>query len=240
MKALVLLLFLAGCESSPPPANPVWNGRIDIYGTMREVMLEGQTQGRVELAPLQGDRDLVGIGSLSGLEGEVVLLDGVAWCTRPGKLGALETRAGVDPGTRAAMLVTARVPRWTIINLPQGLALAELETCLEYTANTNGLGRVETFPFLIEGAFSDVRAHVLDGRCPEAGPGPAETEPVRRLLPLAHGRLVGFYSRLPAGTLTHAGQKTHVHLLLKEGGALVAHVDDLRVSPGAVLKLPLP
>ena len=239
MKVLALVLLLAGCASSGPEQN-VWHARVDIHGTMRAVMMEGRTQGRVELSSLQGDPELVGIGALEGLEGEVVLLDGVAWCTRAEKLGALATQAGPAKGTQATLLAVTSVPRWLKLPVPTGMRLSALEAFVARAARDHGLARTETFPFVVEGAFSDVRAHVLHGRCPYLGAGPPETEPVRRSLPLAHGRLVGFYTELPSGTLTHAGEKTHVHLLIKEGEALVAHVDDLRINAGAYLKLPLP
>jgi acetolactate decarboxylase len=237
IRILALLALAAGCETTPP-ARP-WKGRIDIHGTMREVMMEGKSEGRVELAPLQGDARLVGIGALEHLAGEVVLLDGVAWCTRSGDLGALDTHAGAEKGVRATMLATARVSSWFALPVPAGLSAAGIEEFVARSAREHGLGRTQTFPFLIEGGFRDVRAHVLHGRCPFMGAGPPETEPVRRMLPVAHGRLVGFYTELPAGTLTHMGEKTHLHLLIKEGEPLVAHVDALQIDAGAVLKLPL-
>ncbi|MBK7642973.1 MAG: acetolactate decarboxylase [Planctomycetes bacterium] len=232
---LALLALLAGCRSTRAP----WNGRVDLYGTMREVMMEQKTQGRVELSTLSGDPELVGIGALEQLAGEVVILDGVVWCTRSGDLGTLDTRAGAAPGELATVLAVARVPHWIRVSVPPGLAASGIEAFVEKAAREHGLGRAITFPFVIEGEFRDVRAHVLHGRCPYMGKGPRETEPVRRLLPSAKGRLVGFYTTLSPGTLTHMGEKTHVHLLVKEGEPLAAHVDALRIEAGAVLELPV-
>ncbi len=231
-----LLALAAGCTTTTHYA---WKGRIDLYGSMHEVMMEGKTQGRVELAGLQGDPQLVGIGALEGLAGEVVLLDGIAWCTRAGKLGTLDTHAGAQKGERATLLATARVPRWFTLPVPAGLSASGIEEFVERSVREHGLGGTATVPFLIEGTFSDVRAHVLNGRCPMAGPGSPETEPVRRVLPTAMGRLVGFYTTLPPGKLTHAGEKTHVHLLVKENEPLACHIDQLEIAAGALLKLPL-
>jgi len=233
-----VLALAAGCASTPQ--SYPWKGRIDVYGTMHEVMMEGQTQGRVELAPLQGDYQLVGIGALEGLAGEVVLLDGVAWCTRAAKLGALETHAGAEKGVRATLLATARVRAWFALPVPPNLAASGLADFVARSAQQYGLGGTQTIPFLIEGSFTDVRAHVLNGRCPNAGSGSPETEPVRRMLPVAKGHLVGFYTTLPPGTLTHMGEKTHVHLLIKDGESIACHVDELQISAGARLLLPAP
>jgi len=169
----------------------------------------------------------------------VVLLDGIAWCTRAGKLGTLDTHAGAQKGERATLLATARVPRWFTLPVPAGLSASGIEEFVERSVREHGLGGTATVPFLIEGTFSDVRAHVLNGRCPMAGPGSPETEPVRRVLPTAMGRLVGFYTTLPPGKLTHAGEKTHVHLLVKENEPLACHIDQLEIAAGALLKLPL-
>jgi acetolactate decarboxylase len=238
--ALLCCTFAGACGSAPPAHAGPWKGRIDIYGSMHAVMMEGQTEGKVELAALQGDPQLVGIGALEALAGEVVLLDGTAWCTRSVSLGALETRAGAEQGVRAAMLVTARVSSWAALPVRDGLPSADLEGFIAQAAREHGLERTETFPFLLEGEFRDVRAHVLNGRCPLLGEGPPATEPVRRLFPVVHGWLVGFYTGLAPGMLTHAGEKTHVHLLVKDGESIACHVDELRVGAKTVLKLPLP
>ena len=237
--ALVVLALSAGCHSTPRPGSAgAWNGQIEIHGAMREVMLEGKTQGRVALDTLQGDPSLVAIGALAGLEGELVALDGIVWTTRAKPLGVLETRAGATHDEQATMLASARVADWVRVPIPGGLAFEGLDEFVAQAARGQGLAGTTTFPFVIEGGLLEVRAHVLHGRCPMAGPGPAESEPVRRFLPEVHARLVGFYTTLPPGTLTHHGQRTHVHLLVKEGEPLAAHVDDLRIAPGAVLKLP--
>jgi len=236
--ALAALALAAGCGSAGA-RHTAWNGRIDVYGTMHAVMMEGKTEGRVELAPLQGDARLVGIGALEGLAGEVVLLDGVAWCTRSGELGTLETHAGAEKGAKATLLATAHVSQWFTLAVPADLPFSGIEAFVASSAREHGLAHTETFPFLIEGSFHDVRAHVLHGSCPYMGKSPPGTEPVRRVLPIAKGRLVGFYTELAPGTLTHTGEKTHVHLLVKEGESIVAHVDELTIDAGAVLKLPL-
>jgi hypothetical protein len=234
-----VLALAASCHSSGGArTDGAWHGPIDIHGAMREVMMEGKTQGRVALDTLQGDPALVAIGALAGLEGELVALDGIVWTTRAKPLGVLETHAGATHGEQATMLASARVESWIRVPIPGGLAWQGLDEFVEQAAREHGLERTPTFPFVIEGGLFEVRAHVLNGRCPMGGPGPAESEPVRRFLPEVHARLVGFYTTLPPGTLTHHGQRTHLHLLVKEGEPIAAHVDDLRVAPGAVLKLP--
>lgn len=237
LAALALGLVVA---CSGPTVRAGWQGRVESWGTMHAVMMEGRSEGRVNVLAQQGDTARIGIGSLAGPAGEIVLIDGVAWITRSEELGALVTDAGARREDQATMLVTAEVPRWSEVSIPGGLAPDALEGFVESAARGHGLERTPVFPFVIEGELEDLRVHVLHGRCPMQGNGPIETEPVRRFLPRVHGRLVGFWSRLEPGTLTHAGERAHLHVLVREGEPLAAHVDRVRIGPGARLRLPIP
>ena len=72
MKITVLLpiALLAACSSAP-----TWDGEIETYGTLHEVLRQGKDQGRVVVAEA-ATRHTVGIGALAGLTGEVVVFEG--------------------------------------------------------------------------------------------------------------------------------------------------------------------
>ena len=94
----------------------------------------------------------------------------------------------------------------------------------------------ETMPFVIDGEFVRLEAHVVRGGCPHA-PAGKKVEPWRETRTSTKGRLVGFRTDRPAGEMTHHGTRIHVHLLL-EDSPLVAHVDDVVVKSGSVIRLP--
>ena len=98
--AFLGLTAFAGC------AAPTWNGKVAQWGTMRAVLQEGRTEGRVSLAEACREPHSFGVGALEGLTGEVLILDGVAWTARPDGPNRLHVRSG-DADSQAAFLAGA-------------------------------------------------------------------------------------------------------------------------------------
>lgn len=218
---LLLVLLLAGCTTRP------WNGEVSRWGTLREVLRDGDTRGRVRLDEVQG-RGTVGVGALRDLEGEVTLFEGRVWVARPDERG--EITAGQRDGDEAAFLAVADVPRWSDLRTDGPSDLGALESRLATLAD----GR-ETMPFVVEGELRELDAHVLNGACPFAADPARRGEPVRFHREGVRGRLVGFFTTLPAGTLTHHGTRLHVHVILDEG-AVTGHVDGAVID--GILRVP--
>ena len=86
--------------------------------------------------------------------------------------------------------------------------------------------------------LENLDAHVLEGRCPYA-PGEGGGEPLRRSFSAATGWLVGFYSNLGPGELTHPGEHVHVHVLIPGPEPFVGHVDSVGARKGAAIRLPV-
>lgn len=217
------VLLVAGC------ASPGWDGRIERWGTMREVMREGQTAGRVAVRSALTP-DAVGLGALAGLSGEIVVLDGVAW------IGRADTeRARVEPaasGDQAALLVLARVPAWRTVRVETDIVLDAFDP------RELGALNALTIPFVAQGDFADVEMHVLRGRCPYAQDETRGDPPLRASLSNARGTLVGFWTREPPGVLTHHDSNVHVHIVMPGPEGLVAHVDAVRVLAGSRVLVP--
>jgi hypothetical protein len=102
-----------------------------------------------------------------------------------------------------------------------------------------GLPAGGAFPFLVEGPVSHVQWHVADGS--KLPPGPSSHEEHAKAA--VHGMrdhvtatLLGFYSDHDMGNWLHHDSNVHVHALLP--GGLAAHLDDVTLEPGAVLRLP--
>lgn len=221
--AVSFALLAAGC------AAPRWDGRVERWGSLREVLREGQKQGRVAVASTLTP-DAVGIGALADLDGEIAVLDGAA---RVGRADA--ARAGNEPATakdQAAFLVLARVPAWRTTRLDAELSFATFDP------RAFGAADARTIPFLVQGDFADLEMHVLRGRCPYAEDDAAGEPPLRMTRPRAQGTLVGFWTSEPPGVLTHHGSSLHVHVVLAGPDGVVAHVDSVRVLAGAKVSVP--
>jgi len=95
-------------------STPDWHEPVTTTGTFQDVLRDGRTEGRVPLAGI-ADRDedaeqgeLVALGALEGLEGEVTIVDGEVWLSRV-RDGSLTTEVGRGIGGNATLLVSTRV-----------------------------------------------------------------------------------------------------------------------------------
>lgn len=175
-QALLCVVLLGGCSS------------VQRWGTLREVLRDGDVRGKVRLSEI--GPGTYGVGALENLAGEVTVIDGKVY----------STRADVD---QAAFLVLARVDAWR--EAP-------------FSGSPEDLRDLEgTVPFLIDGDLVGLEAHVLNGACPFASDPARRGEPLRFSRERVRGRLVGFFTTEPPGVLTHHGSRTHVHVVLEDG-----------------------
>jgi alpha-acetolactate decarboxylase len=229
--AFLAMVALAGCSTAR------WNGRVATWGSMRDVMRDGRTEGRVALGEAVTSPNAVGLGALEGLRGEIAVLDGVVWICRVDD-GGSACRRGAKPGEQATLLALSDVPAWDSIAVDEDLIPEAIAPFLADVARRTGLGDREPWPFVVEGEFVDVESHVLNGECPFAGPVAPEHEPSRKVRGAVRGTLVGYFAPAAVGTLVHHGEAIHVDLLLRSPEVYVGHVDRVTVRAGARLLVP--
>jgi len=205
-------------------------------------MHEGETGPQV-LVAIASQPDTYGVGALSGLRGEVTIVDGTAWLAYPGNDGTIRVQRD-PPGSSesATLLATARVPRWRSVTIATDIGPDSLEDAIEALAGANGIDVEKPFPLLVEGIVSEVAWHVLAGRKISAGGGhhadhlrDAASGTIRE----APGLLVGFFSKHHQGVFTHMGQRSHLHVLTADG-RIMGHADHAGVRAGGKLQLPAP
>ena len=77
------MLFATGCTSSMIPEkasdSPDWNGKVQQWGALREVMHGEVMDGQVRLSEAIEKPHVCGIGAPGKLHGEIVITDSVAW-----------------------------------------------------------------------------------------------------------------------------------------------------------------
>jgi acetolactate decarboxylase len=232
----VLAASLA-CAAFAGCAAPAWNGTVQSWGTMREVMREGHSEGRVRLEAALADPECVAIGAMAGLRGEIAVVDGQVWIARV-RGDRVEIARAAGPDDEAALLALAHVPLWSAEPVARELALTELGELVLERGRSLGLQSDVTVPFVVRGDFADLEAHVLDGRCPYGPPDSPGNDPVRGSFAHARGVLIGLRTDLPGGVLTHHGENVHVHVVVEGDPPWVGHVDAVKVLPGATLALP--
>ncbi|HZT56060.1 MAG TPA: acetolactate decarboxylase [Burkholderiaceae bacterium] len=230
--------------ASPPPSPAVSPPVFEQFGTMREVMHDGSTGGRVALAHVH-ERGCYAVGALAGLAGEVTVDDGVVYVERcPGStpgLGTFPPESPLPQDQQATLLSVARVAAWRDVPLADAVDDAALTTAVR-----NAIGAPQQVgepqppvPFRVEGTVAEVTVHCVRGQSPT---DPADrsklpwTRTTGQPVPVT---LIGFYAPGREGELTHHGTALHVHaVLLIEGRRTAAHADKFRLQPGARLQLP--
>ncbi len=217
-----------------------WKADVSVLGTVREVLRDGKTESRAELADLRGDPTLVAVGALAGLEGEYTIDRGELWITRVAE-GDVTTEHGSGASGGAAIVLSAHVSEWSEYPVDANVDPVDLPDYLRSAAVAHGLDPSQPFPFLVSGPLSHIEAHVIAGDCPMRARmlGRAVDPPPFEVSETAiEARIVGFYAEGRAGEITHHGAKVHAHVLLEGGQPITAHVESVGLRRGAVLRLP--
>lgn len=228
-----------GTQGEQATASPDARGAVEVHGSLRAMMHEGEVGPKAALQPLL-QQGRVGVGALSGLHGEVTLDGEQLWLSRAegDRVVTEQIAPGQATATSAALLVTARIGAWDRVVVERPVALAELGDVVSQAATERGL--TGPVPFRVEGTVQQLHVHVIDGtRLPD---GPSSHAAHRQAaIQIAHDEvpatLVGFWSPKHAGVFTHMGQTVHVHATI-EAPLASGHVDAVTVPAGAVLWVP--
>ncbi|MDQ2646561.1 MAG: acetolactate decarboxylase [Myxococcota bacterium] len=212
---------------------------VQVWSSL-ESLKAGRTGPHVQLADVPSGPNVIGIGSLSGLRGEIAIVRGAPWLSYALPDGGVRLgRFGVGDEA-ATFLAVADVPAWRAQTLEAEIAFDALPAELERRAVQAGLDTGEPIPVLVEGAFSSLELNVVNG--PALGERAPTDEhlaevAIRSALSEANGTLVGFLASRGGERLIHPGKRLHLHVVLP-ATAHVGHVDSVVVEPGSVLRLP--
>ena len=229
----VLFMMSGACarkERTPTDFLP----QVRTWGTLREVMHEGQVGSKVALPDVMGPA-LYAVGAVTGLAGEITVVDGVAYSASPADDGI---RVAPAPEITAAILVAATVPVWKASSISAAADATAVDDRIESAARASGLNVDQPFPFMIEGTIN-ATWHVLGV---QGAPGPGtHADHLRNAttgkLTATPATLIGFFSRHHQGVFTHMGQRTHIHVITPDRRTM-GHVDEVSLSGEATLKLP--
>lgn len=203
-------------------------------------MHDGRTQSAVKLADVIPGPHAWGLGALEGLRGEATVLDDVVWLARPKADGSAEIvradLADTDAALGAALFVVANVEAWDETVIQNDIPWDRLDSFLESHLAARGVALEVPIALRIDGSVSMLKWHVVDGS--KLGPRAGHAEHARTaasgVVERADARLVGFFSTAHQGVFTHAGSRSHFHVVI-ENLHLSGHVDEMVLQPGARL-----
>lgn len=143
-------------------------------------------------------------------------------------------------------LIGAYVPSWTARTVTADVAPDAFDRQIADAAAQAGVDTSAPFVFTVEGHFSDLRLHVINGACPMHArlrrmEIPKDRQPVEVEHDQVRGTVVGVFATDAVGRITHPDTSTHVHLLFKDpasGETVTGHVEQLGLLAGAVVRVP--
>jgi hypothetical protein len=239
--AVLAILTLAGCHA---PRQGSATSFVS-FGGMHEAVGQRHDYGRVALAEITALPHFYGVGALEGLEGEVTITDSAPVVTGVAADGRLQV---VDPADKKATILAGQsVEAWQAVHLDQAIPPDRFDTVITNAVAQADLDTTGPLMFLVEGELTDVRLHVLNGACPvharmkKIDLPPSEQAYELEAKTLA-GTLIGVYATDSVGKLTHPATSTHVHIIYVDpmtGKQVTAHLEQVGLAAGAVLKLPI-
>jgi alpha-acetolactate decarboxylase len=216
---------------------------LTTYGRLSDLMQQGRTGPAVWLRKLGEDPSLVGLGALSGLRGEVAVVDGRIWLGYATGDTNSHGRELDGADETAAFLAVASVPEWRTFTVGVRVLDESIDRTLESLARDAGLDARRPLPVVVTGRLRNLRFHVADGR------GMAQGVPISEKDLLAasskggaedvQGVLVGFFSTAAHPAILHPGKSRHLHVVLPEKPE-VGHVDHVDLDAGVTVRLPQP
>jgi alpha-acetolactate decarboxylase len=207
------------------------------YSVFRRMIQQQNYEPAVQLKAV-ADNATDAVGAISGLRGEVSMIEGKLIVSY-----GLDCGAKCPPATSesATLLATASAKHWRSVAIEKDLDAKVLEAFIREQAKTAGLDD-KPFPFRIKGAVTDFVMHVNAAPNPRfKGHGAFDEMAVTGLAkgPKLAGWVVGFYAP-PAlqGVVTHMGDYFHAHYV-DDQRAMTAHLDTYGVAAGSTLMLPM-
>lgn len=240
MKTLLLSCCAALAVSCAGPATKL-DSDVEVYGALKAMFHQGQTQAMVNLAGLNKHPGLYAVGALEHLSGEVTAYDGQLYLSYPeGEHG--RTIAPTSTTEGATLLVTASVEEWVSVTTPTAISFAQLDQRIAEMAASTGLDLEQRIPFRIEGKVEQLQYHIIDGSKLKDG-GTSHKDHLAASIQVDAGavdaKLVGFFSKHDQRVFTHMGSTTHVHCIIDQPLA-TGHVDHVVLPAGTVVQFPAP
>lgn len=246
MGAVAAVAVLGACATAT--FTPKRSGLVEFGGSQKTIFDTGRAAEVVPLSAFAGTAGVQGLGAVSGLDGEITVLQGKPYVTKVRGSGF-----SMDHGSShfATFAVWARVGAWSEQPVPDEVkGYVDLQTFVRSRAQAAGIDVDKPFPFQLAGAPAEVKWHI-NVDLTEGHPvtrelfAKSKANYVLRNEPMD---IVGFYSEnhpgvfisayapaIPAGG--SARNAMHIHMVSKDGKS-AGHIDNLTLAPGMVLRLP--
>jgi len=210
------------------------------YGHFKKMVQTKKAEGVVDLNTAIPTNDGYAVGILENGRGQITVINSDVWLDYGKDFIGLSVRS-IPDDEKAVVIVTAQVPKWKEIKIPDSLPEKQLLGFILLQAGHHGLDTNAPFPFLIDGIFDRLSLHVTNGVNPKYGE-PENKDYLFYLITQERYNqkavVIGFYSANTQGVYTQPGKSWHLHAVIKKM-EVAAHIDYISVRKNAILKLPV-
>jgi acetolactate decarboxylase len=206
---------------------------IQVVGTMKRVMWNGELDSRIDLDTLANKNGLYGLGPQMGLKGELMINDGICYLSKVTADSSITVEKGY--AVSAPFFVYAHVNKWEEEELPANIkSIQAIEIYLEQ--QTKAMKR--PFAFKLVGKIKKAVIHIqnLPTGSKVSSPEEAHQGQVDYRLENENAEIIGFFSTNHQGVFTHHDSYVHMHLITADKSKM-GHLDEIEIDS---MKLFLP
>ncbi|MFY8011529.1 MAG: acetolactate decarboxylase [Saprospiraceae bacterium] len=203
-------------------------GKVHITGEMRNVMWKGQLKGNIYLDTIANKSNVVGLGPLEYLGGEIIVMDGKSYKSVVISDSRMEVMETFD--IKAPFFAHANISNWSEELLDVDFqTIQQLESFLDNKMS----GSSQPFMFKLAGFVKEATIHVvnLPVGTKVSSPNDAHKGLVKYQMENQEAEIVGFFSKEHKGIFTHHDTYLHMHLMTKDK-QMMGHLDELSIEMG--------
>lgn len=196
---------------------------VRIAGAMKNVMWKGELAGVIKLDTLLPQKGLYGLGPLSYLKGELLIVDGEVYVSKV--ISKSEMKVERSKEVSAPFFVYAHVNDWREVELPKKIkSISDLEQFV----NQQTENQKRPFAFKLIGEIRRAIIHIQN--LPEGSQVSSPQEAHKGQVNYELGRqkvtVVGFFSTEHQGIFTHHDSFVHLHLV-NNAQTKMGHLDEV-------------
>ncbi len=201
-------------------------GKVHITGEMRNVMWKGLLEGNIYLDTIANKSNVVGLGPIEYLGGEIIVIDGKSYKSMVMSDSSMEVVEKFN--IKAPFFAHANISNWS-----EELLDVDIQTIqqLESFLDNKKSGSSQPFMFKLAGFVKEATIHVvnLPVGAKVSSPNDAHKGLVKYQMENQEAEIVGFFSKEHKGIFTHHDSYLHMHLMTKDK-QMMGHLDELSIE----------
>ena len=226
MKAKFLLIPLIILCLNALVEGQCLTGKVHITGEMRNVMWKGQLEGNIYLDTIANKSNVVGLGPIEYLGGEIIVIDGKSYKSMVMSDSSMEVVETFN--IKAPFFAHANILNWS-----EELIDVDIQTIqqLESFLDNKMSGSSQPLMFKLAGFVKEATIHVvnLPAGAKVSSPNDAHKGLVKYQMENQEAEIVGFFSKEHKGIFTHHDTYLHMHLMTKDK-QMMGHLDELSIE----------